>query len=117
VLLVGAGAGITPVRAMLEELPQDVDVVVVLRGSSREDLLLRDEVADHVARRGGRLHEVVGPRERFQVEGAAVTALIPDVAQRDVYLCGPEGFQDRFAAAVAGAGVPATRIHSETFAF
>src|SRR5689334_10929671 len=54
VLLAGAGVGITPVRALLEELPRDADVVVLLRGSRREDLVLRDEIAELVAARGGR---------------------------------------------------------------
>ena len=37
---VGAGVGITPVRALLEELPDDADVVVILRGSTPADLVL-----------------------------------------------------------------------------
>ena len=45
VLLVGAGVGVTPVRAMLEDLPRHVDVVVILRGSSAHDLILRDEIS------------------------------------------------------------------------
>src|SRR3954447_21852771 len=107
VLLVGAGVGITPVRALLEELPDDADVVVVLRGSRPEDLVLRDEVADHVRHRGGRLHELVGPRELVALDSAALTALVPDIAERDVYLCGPEPFQDTLVAAATEAGVPA----------
>src|SRR3954469_5565475 len=61
VLLVGAGVGITPIRALLEELPEHADVVVLLRGSTPDDLVLRDEIADDVRRRRGRLHELVGP--------------------------------------------------------
>src|SRR4051812_32163074 len=62
VLLVGAGVGSTPIRALLQDLPARADVVALLRGSTAEDLVLRDEIAEHVARRGGRLHELVGPR-------------------------------------------------------
>ena len=35
VLLVAAGVGVTPIRALLEDLPRDVDVVVVLRAPTR----------------------------------------------------------------------------------
>ena len=35
VLLIGAGVGITPIRALLQELPRGTDVVVVLRASTR----------------------------------------------------------------------------------
>jgi ferredoxin-NADP reductase len=117
VLLVGAGVGITPVRALLEELPRATDVVVILRGSRHEDLVLRHEVADHVARRGGRVLELVGPRERVRLDAGALTAMVPDIAGRDVYLCGPEPFQDAFVSAARRAGVPETHLHRESFAF
>lgn len=117
VLIVGAGVGITPVRALLEELPDDADVVAVLRGSTRTDLVLRDEIAEQVRDRGGRLHELVGPRERVGLDAAALTALAPDIASRDVYLCGPEPFQDALVAAATEAGVPAAHLHHESFSF
>jgi ferredoxin-NADP reductase len=114
---VGAGVGITPVRALLEELPRDTDVVVILRGSKQEDLVLRDEIAHLVARRGGRLHELVGPRERVPLDSTALAELAPDIAERDVYLCGPEPFQDAVVAAATEAGVPASHLHHESFSF
>jgi predicted ferric reductase len=114
-LLVGAGVGITPVRALLEELPDNADVEVILRGSTHDDLVLRDEIAEHVRHRGGRLHELVGPRERFPLDAASLTALVPDIAERDVYLCGPEPFQDLLVAAATDAGVPASHLHHESF--
>jgi ferredoxin-NADP reductase/DMSO/TMAO reductase YedYZ heme-binding membrane subunit len=117
VLLVGAGVGITPVRALLEELPALADVTVLLRGSRPEDLVLRDEVAAEVARRGGRLHELVGPRERVPLDAAALTRLVPDITRRDVYVCGPEPFQDALVAAAGRAGVPEARLHHESFSF
>jgi ferredoxin-NADP reductase len=117
VLLIGAGVGITPVRALLEELPGDVDVTVILRGSTPAGLVLHDEIADLVARRGGRLHALAGSRREHPLDRIALAALVPDIAQRDVYVCGPEPFQDALVAAATGAGVPATHLHHESFAF
>jgi ferredoxin-NADP reductase/DMSO/TMAO reductase YedYZ heme-binding membrane subunit len=113
-LLIGAGVGITPVRALLEELPEDVDVTVVLRGSAPADLVLHDEIAEEVARRGGRLHALAGPRSAQALD---LVALVPDIARRDVYVCGPERFQDALIAAARAAGVPESHIHHESFAF
>jgi ferredoxin-NADP reductase len=115
VLLVGAGVGITPIRALLQELPAGSDVAVILRGSRSEDLVLRDEVADHVRRRGGQLHELVGPREQVSFDAGALAYLVGDVAQRDVYVCGPHGFTTLVLDAARAAGVPERRLHHETF--
>jgi ferredoxin-NADP reductase/DMSO/TMAO reductase YedYZ heme-binding membrane subunit len=115
-LLVGAGVGITPIRALLQELPEaGVDVEVVLRGSRAEDLVLRDEVAEHAGRRGGRVHELVGPRERVALDAAALRRLVPDVARREVYVCGPGGFAQLVVSAARAAGVPRDNIHFESF--
>ncbi|MBJ7330846.1 MAG: ferric reductase-like transmembrane domain-containing protein [Solirubrobacteraceae bacterium] len=115
VLLVGAGVGITPVRAMLQDLPAGTDVAVLSRASRPEDLVLREEIHRDVAARGGRVHELVGPRERVPLDAPALVDLVPDLARRDVFICGPDGFTTRFAAAARAAGVPRAQIHHETF--
>jgi len=116
-LLVGAGVGVAPILALLHELPAATDVTVLLRASSHADLVLREEVADEVARRGGRLVELVGPRRRVRLDAAAVRELVPDVRRRDVYLCGPDPLSRQLATSLRRAGVPERHIHVESFAF
>jgi ferredoxin-NADP reductase len=116
-LLVGAGVGTAPVLALLQELPPEADVTVLLRASTARDLVLRDEVAGEVERRGGRLLELVGSRDRVEVDAAAFRRLVPDVRRRDVYLCGPDALSRRLAAELKGAGVPDDRVHFESFTF
>ena len=117
VLFVAAGVGATPVRAMLDDLPRHVDVVTILRGASERDLVLRDEIAQRVGERGGRLHQVVGPRSQARLDAPALSRLVPDIAQRDVYVCGPGGFMRSLIDAARSLGVPTGRIHHEDFAF
>jgi ferredoxin-NADP reductase len=116
-LLVGAGVGTAPVLALLQELPPEADVTVLLRASTARDLVLRDEVAGEVERRGGRLLELVGSRDRVEVDAAAFRRLVPDVRRRDVYLCGPDALSRRLAAELKGAGVPDDHVHFESFTF
>jgi ferredoxin-NADP reductase len=117
VLLVAAGVGATPVRALLDDLPRHVDVVTILRGSSETDLVLREEIDQLVAERGGRLHQVLGSRSQAPLDAPAMSRLVPDIAQRDVYVCGPGGFMRGIIDAARTLGVPPQRIHHEDFAF
>ncbi|MGT2426688.1 ferredoxin reductase family protein [Amnibacterium kyonggiense] len=117
VLLVGAGVGATPLRSLLQDLDEDADVAVLLRGRDRGSLVLADEIAGEVQRRGGRLWEALGPRERLAVTAGTLRRAMPDIADRDVFVCGPDDFTAAIAAACRDAGVPAARIHFESFAF
>jgi predicted ferric reductase len=116
VLLVGAGVGTAPIRALLPEFPAKTDIAVLLRAHDPSHLLLRDEIAGDLQIRGGVLHELVGPRDRVRTDAAALLALVPDLRRRDVYLCGPEGFMTAFNAQLRRAGVPEAQIHHESFA-
>jgi ferredoxin-NADP reductase len=117
VLLAGAGVGSTPLRALLEDLPDGTDVVVLLRAHTREELVLRDEIAALVEDLGGELHELVGPRAEVRLDPAALTWLVPDLAARDLFVCGPEGFTEAVKASARAAGTPRERIHEEAFSF
>ena len=116
VALIGAGVGITPLRALLEDLPAGVDAVVVQRASTEADLVHRDELAELLDARGGRLVTLVGPRHRHNLDDPrALRRVVPDLAGRDVYICGPDAFSAGVAAAAARLGASADAIHLESF--
>ncbi|HEV2368518.1 MAG TPA: ferredoxin reductase family protein [Acidimicrobiales bacterium] len=117
VLLVGAGVGVTPLRAILEDLPRHVDVTVVLRWSTAEQAVLAEEMQALVSARHGRMVSITGSRHEVVVDGQTLVGTVPDVAERDVYVCGPEGWAGAVVDAAGRAGVPAARIHREVFAF
>ena len=117
VTLIGAGVGITPLRALLEDLPSSVDVSVIVRASTPEDIVHRDEVAALVAQRGGQFHEVIGSRREVRFDARALRRLVPDLADGDLYVCGPNGFSESIVAAAVKLGIPGDRIHQESFTY
>jgi predicted ferric reductase len=117
VALLAAGVGVTPVRALLEDLSPGVDVVVVLRASTHEDAVLHQEVHALVAERHGVLYQLIGPRSVVSTDAASLRRLVPDIAGRDVYVCGPPGYVDAVVRAARTLGTPSRRIHREAFTF
>src|SRR4029077_2682457 len=115
-LLVAAGIGVTALRSLLEDLPRNAAPVVLLRGTRPEDLVLRQEVAELVRYRRGRLHELVGTREQALLDERSLPRLVPDLHRRDIYVCGPEGFVTTIVDLAGRLGIPAEAVHHEAYA-
>lgn len=121
VLLVAGGVGITPLRALVEALPAAPgDLTLVYRASRAEDVVFRAEL-DAIARaRGATIHYVVGRRGSPEV-GAdplgpdALLRHVPDVRDRDVYLCGPAGMMRAAVDSLTALDVPRRQVHLERF--
>jgi predicted ferric reductase len=116
-VLIGAGVGLTPLRALLEELPSSVDVTVIVRASEHGDIVHRAEIAQLVEQHAGTLRELVGSRRDVQLDRHTIRQIAPDIARSDVYVCGPSGFNAEVVDAVRRLGVPGERIHVEEFSF
>jgi predicted ferric reductase len=116
VALIAGGVGITPVRALLEDMPGEPgDIAVIYRAASAGDVLFRDELDDLARRRGAELHYVLGDRSSELLSPERLRALVPDIASRDVYVCGPRAMTEATRVSLRGLGVPARHIISEAF--
>ena len=128
VALFGAGVGMAPLRALAEELPYRHGDAVYLERHSGPPLFV-SEVDRLAARRGLRVLRLTGPRRRPDSwlgshapaalhrldDTGALLHLVPDIAERDVYLCGPTPWLRAMTRTLEHAGVPADRVHDETF--
>ena len=106
----------TAVRALLEDLPRSARPVVLLRATRREDLVLHTELADLVKRRGGQLHELTGDRMSAALDQYALRRTVPDLKERDLYVCGPEAFVTSVVETARSLGIPGEAIHHEAYA-
>jgi predicted ferric reductase len=119
VLLIAGGVGITPIRALFPALAAEPGALTLVYRASREtDVLFRRELEQFAADRGARLWILTGTRAEHG--GDPLTLLrrhVPDLAQHDVYLCGPPGMTDAVLAELRAARVPRRQIHHESFEF
>ncbi|CCH27749.1 Oxidoreductase [Saccharothrix espanaensis DSM 44229] len=117
-VLVAGGVGITPVRALLEELRGHV--VVIYRVSRPQDAVLLHEMRDLAQARGAVLHVVSGPSNAPTPHGPplgarALAAAVPDIRDRDVFVCGPPGMTGAVLQGLRELGVPKRQVHAERF--
>jgi len=62
------------------------------------------------------LHELTGDRTEASIDQHSLRRLVPDIKDRDVYVCGPEGFVTEIVALARWLGVPDEAIHHEAYA-
>ncbi|MFI8214372.1 ferric reductase-like transmembrane domain-containing protein [Streptomyces sp. NPDC085932] len=112
-VLVAGGVGVTPIRALLEELHGHA--VVIYRVATDRDAVLYDELRDLALARGAALHLVTGPPVPDRLAPGELARLVPDINERDVYLCGPPPMMNAVLGSLRELGVPRPQIHFERF--
>lgn len=126
VALIGAGVGVTPLRALAEGLDYERGEAAYLERFTREPLFA-DEIDALTRERGLQVLRLPGRRRGPDSWlGAGIgpasdlTALlywIPDVSGRDVYVCGPQRWTDLVRQTLLDAGLPVDQLHLETFSW
>ncbi|PAZ10548.1 oxidoreductase [Streptomyces sp. SA15] len=112
-VLIAGGVGVTPIRALLEELHGHA--VVIYRVSSDRDAVLYDELRDLALAKGAELHLVTGPPVPDKLAPGELARMVPDIADRDVFLCGPPPMMNAVLGSLRELNVPKPQIHFERF--
>ncbi len=118
VLLIAAGIGITPIRMLFEHLSAEPgDITLLYRASSERELVFRDELDAIAADYGDSVYYLIGKRADHadMFTATSLRALLPDVADHEVYLCGPVDMIRDASAGLHAAGVSKRQIHFEDF--
>ncbi|MET7403638.1 ferredoxin reductase family protein [Dactylosporangium sp. NPDC005572] len=128
VVMLACGIGVTPLLALLGELPYAPgQATLVYRARSEADLVFRSELDWLARQRGVRVGYLLGPRARADswlpasaaglTDAEALHRLVPHIRAADVYLCGPDAWTAAARAAARAAGASPDRIHTEQFAW
>lgn len=123
---IGAGLGIAPLRALAEGMTYAPGDAVYLERFRDQPLFAR-EIEAIAHQRGLGVLRIPGRRRAagswLSASAGAATDLqaltywVPDIADRDVYVCGPQAWTDLIRATLAAAGLPDNQLHLETFAW
>ena len=108
-VLLAGGIGITPMISMAAALrAQGTPATLHYAGRSRDAMAYADELADML---GGDLHIHCDDDD----SALDLDALIAEVGERHLYICGPKGLHDAARSRAEAAGIPADRVHVELF--
>jgi predicted ferric reductase len=123
VLLIAGGIGITPLRALLEELPASRgNLTLLYRASGPEEVVFKGEIDELASLRGATVHYLVGRRGSREMpadplDPRSLRRLVPDIHNRDIYVCGPSGMMTRVLSGLRWLRISDKQIHYERFAF
>jgi predicted ferric reductase len=129
VVLIAAGIGAPPIRALAESIAADAgDVSILYRVRNKNDAALADELSELASRRGFNLHLLEGSRrfenswlpdgtDASESDDEKLVALCPKIAKSDVYICGPSAFTRAVEKSLHLVGTPKNQIHAEEFAW
>jgi stearoyl-CoA 9-desaturase NADPH oxidoreductase len=115
-LLVTAGSGITPVIGMLRNLfsraePVRADIVLLHSALSRSEVIFGRELRRYAAEGRLRLVELHTATDGI-LDVADLDTIVPDLAERTTYACGPVGLLDALEEHHGSLGLP---LHIERF--
>ena len=121
VLLIAGGIGITPVRAISDRLlASGQDIILLYAHREAAGIVVRQELDGLAAAFPGRFriihvlnHDPDWAGEKGTIDEALIRRLVPDVADRDVYLCGPPPMMKVIRVVLKRLNV--CRVYSERF--
>jgi predicted ferric reductase len=126
-LLIAAGSGITPIRAVMEQLAMDrpgQDMVLVYGNKTKTDIIYDEELAALAEKYNFPIHHFLSREEREEpgyhlgrMSIAEISKIVPDLLEREVYMCAPREMMHELRDSLIQQGIPSTNIYAEEFAW
>lgn len=123
VVMLAGGVGVTPLRAILEELTRgERHITFLYREGDPAETIFRQELLALAGRHGATLRFLEGHRGTplmplDPLEPRHLASLAPRIAESDVLVCGSRSFTERVLVSLDTLGVPSRQIHAERFGY
>lgn len=122
-VMIAGGIGITPIRSLTEELLRaGRNVHIIYSNRNQESIVFRKELDDLASAFPGKLklthvisEDPVWQGERGRLDFDKMARLVPDVKERDFYLCGPPPMMKSMRSILLKLSVRSGKIHYERF--
>jgi len=120
-LFIAGGIGITPILPLMSTLASSgKNCTLIYANRDLAGTALKGEIDDLAAQYRCRVHYVMSDDpnwsgEKGYVDTDCLARLVPDLKERDVFLCGPPSMLTGVRKALDVCGVPPSNIHFEKF--
>ncbi|PCI70429.1 MAG: hybrid-cluster NAD(P)-dependent oxidoreductase [Gammaproteobacteria bacterium] len=127
VLLISAGSGITPMMSMSRfwtDLQPNKDIVFLNWVRGVEDIIFRREIALLDSRNKNFKPEIICTQpglsenwlgKRGRINKTTLNDMVPDLAERTIFCCGPEGFMEAVKSCLQVLDFDMANYHDESF--
>jgi predicted ferric reductase len=123
ILFIAGGIGITPIRAMLEELgPKAKDMILIYGNKTKQDIVFFEELSQLSQKYNFPIYHILsnitvaepGFEQGF-VDKDKIVSHVKDLTEREIFICGPPIMLTKLVPTLKDLGVQSKNIHYEKF--
>jgi ferredoxin-NADP reductase/CRP-like cAMP-binding protein len=117
-LCFAGGIGITPFIAFADDLAQGSSskkLHIIYQVRDKSDAIFLEEFSDACKKNSNITFEVLSDVEHGMITSKKVKEYVDQYANSDIYICGPEGFENIILSVLNEVNYPIEKIHVENF--
>lgn len=115
ILFIAGGVGITPIRSLIEEFSKkNIDIKLLYSNKSEREIIFQNELDGYAKGNKLKINYFISDRGQ-RITKEAIAKYVKDYKDREIYLCGPEGFMDAVLQMLKELKVEEKYIHYEKF--
>lgn len=120
-LFIAGGIGITPIMAMIQELQDKAEeIVLICTNKTVNEIVFKKDLDVLGMKKNIRIHHLITQDPKFKGEKGRldkekINRLVPQVQEYEIYMCGPVPMMEAVKQCLKEMKVPHNQIHYETF--